>query len=97
MSPWRVTFAVFIVFQVFDGLVTYSTVSIFGTAAEGNPLLATWIDLAGPGPALIGAKLVSCACGTVLYFLGINKALAALTVLYMFAAVLPWLHFLSAQ
>jgi len=94
MSPSRLVFAVFLVLQVADGLITYAAVSIFGGAAEGNPLLAAWFQLAGAGPTLFVAKLLACGCGTLLYALGINKTLAALTGLYGFAAVGPWLHVL---
>jgi hypothetical protein len=76
-------------------LITYGAVSIFGTAAEGNPLLETWMHIAGPGPALVGAKLLACACGVVLYSLGIRRTLAALTAFYVFAGIGPWLHILS--
>ena len=96
MSPGRLVFAVFLVFQAADGMITYGAVSIYGGAAEGNPLLQTWIHLAGAGPALSGAKLLASGCGAVLYGLGFSRVLAALTALYFFAVILPWLHFLSA-
>ena len=95
MSAGRLIFAVFLVFQVADGLITYGAVSIYGSLAEGNPLLQTWIDLVGAGPALFGAKLLASGCGAILYVLGSTRALAALTVLYFVAALLPWLQFLS--
>jgi hypothetical protein len=95
MSPARLVFAVFLVFQAADGLMTYGAVSIWGSTAEGNPLLHTWIVLVGPGPALLGAKLLASGCGAILYLLGGTKILAALTLLYLFAAVVPWLKLLS--
>jgi hypothetical protein len=95
MSPARLVFAVFLVFQAADGLMTYGAVSIWGSTAEGNPLLQTWIVLVGPGPALLGAKLLASGCGAILYLLGGTKILAALTLLYLFAAVVPWLKLLS--
>jgi hypothetical protein len=91
----RLVFAVFIVIQVADGLITYAAVSIFGGAAEGNPLLVTWIQIAGAGPALLGAKVLACGCGAVLYSLGISRALAGLTLFYLLAAIGPWLAILS--
>jgi hypothetical protein len=91
MSGARLVFVVFIVLQVADGLITYAAVSIFGGAAEANPLLLTWIHLAGAGPALFGAKLLACGCGAVLYTLGIRRTLAGLTSLYLLAAIGPWL------
>lgn len=95
MSPARLVFAVFLVFQAADGLMTYGAVSIWGSTAEGNPLLQTWIVLVGPGPALLGAKLLASGCGAILYLLGGTKILTALTLLYLVAAVVPWLQLLS--
>lgn len=95
MSVGRLVFAVFVVLQVADGLITYGAISIFGSGAEGNPLLKTWIHVAGAGPALFGAKLLACGCGAILYTLGTSRALAGLTVLYVLAAIGPWLHILS--
>jgi hypothetical protein len=43
----------------------------------------------------VGAKLLACACGVVLYSLGIRRTLAALTAFYVFAGIGPWLHILS--
>jgi Domain of unknown function (DUF5658) len=95
MSLGRLVFLIFIALQVADGLLTYGAISVFGIGAEGNPLIQTWIHLIGTGPTLVGAKLLACACGAVLYALEIRKTLAALTGLYLFAAVGPWLHILS--
>ena len=95
MSPARLVFAVFLVFQAADGLITYGAVSIYGGIAEGNPLLRTWIDLVGAGPALFGAKLLASGCGAILYALGVTRILLALTVLYLVVALIPWLQLLS--
>jgi hypothetical protein len=87
--------AIFIVFQVSDGLMTYMAVQAFGIQAEGNPLLVTWMHLAGPGHTLLGAKILACACGVLLYARGVVSVLALLTLLYLWAAIIPWLHVLS--
>jgi hypothetical protein len=87
----RLVFALFLIAQVCDGLFTYVAVQAFGLLAEGNVLLATWMGLIGPGPALIGAKLLAVCCGAVLYALDVRRALLALTVFYAVAAVGPWL------
>jgi len=63
--------------------------------AEGNPILATWILITGAMPAVLSAKLIACACGGVLYAAGVYRVLAGLSTLYLFAAVLPWLHIFS--
>lgn len=94
MRP-RLWLAIFVVFQMVDGVLTYAAVERFGAAAEGNPIIATWISLLGAEPALIGAKVLACGCATVLYVAGVNTALAGLTALYLFAAVMPWLHLYS--
>ena len=94
MKP-RLWLAIFLVFQFADGVLTYAAVDRFGSAAEGNPLLATWIVIAGAFPAVFGAKLLACACGAVLFVTRVHFALRSLTALYFFAAVLPWLHVFS--
>lgn len=95
MSPGRLVLTVFVVLQIADGLISYGAVSVFGIGAEGNPLIQSWIHLAGAGPALFGAKLLACGCGAVLYLLHIRRTLAWLTAFYFVAAVGPWLLILS--
>lgn len=94
MKP-RLWLAIFVLLQLADGVLTYAAVDRFGPNAEGNPLLAAWIVLAGALPAVFGAKLLACACGGVLYAAGVHRVLAGLSTLYLFAAVLPWLHIFS--
>jgi hypothetical protein len=91
----RLLLAVFIVLQVADGLMTFQAVALFGLAAEGNPLLATWMMLVGAGPALFGAKFVACACAAFLHRCGCHRVLAGLATVYVLLAVGPWLHFLT--
>ncbi len=88
----RVLLLLFIVLQAADGLLTYAAVERFGLAAEGNPVLGTWMLLTGSESALLGAKTVACLCGAVLYATGVHHVLAGLSALYLFAAVVPWLH-----
>ena len=94
MRP-RLWLVLFVLLQLADGVLTYAAVERFGTAAEGNPILATWILITGAAPALIGAKLIACACGAVLYFAGVHRVLAGLSALYFFGAVVPWLQIFS--
>jgi hypothetical protein len=89
MTP-RLWLFVFVVLQAADGLLTYAAVERFGIGAEGNPILATWILLTGSAPALIGAKLLACFCGVVLYAAGGYHALVGLSALYLVAAIMPW-------
>jgi len=94
MKP-RLWLAIFIVLQMVDGVLTYAAVDRFGASAEGNPIIATWIVITGALPALVGAKLLACACGGVLYAAGVHRILAGLVALYFFAAVMPWLQIFS--
>jgi hypothetical protein len=81
----------FVVAQISDGLLTYGAVRIFGVDAEGNILLATWMQLAGAGPTLLAAKVIAGACGLLLYWRGFHGLLVGLTALYMLGAIGPWL------
>jgi hypothetical protein len=92
----RLLLAVFVVLQVADGLMTYVAVDMFGPQAEGNPLLVTWMSMLGSGPALLGAKMLACGCGVILYICGLHRVLVGLTALYLFGAVMPWLQIISA-
>jgi hypothetical protein len=88
----RMLLTVFIVLQAADGLLTYAAVERFGTSAEGNPILVTWMLIAGAEAALVGAKALACFCGGVLYVAGVYHVLAGLSALYLFGAVVPWLR-----
>jgi hypothetical protein len=92
MFPARLIFAIFVVLQLADGLITAAAVAMFGPAVEANQLIATWMALIGPVPAVVGAKLLACACGGVLFFFQGTRVLAGLTLLYVFGAVIPWLN-----
>jgi hypothetical protein len=94
MKP-RLWLVVFVLLQLADGVLTYAAVERFGTAAEGNPILAAWIAMTGAAPALVGAKMIACVCGGILYAAGVHHVLAALSALYLFAAVVPWLQIFS--
>ena len=87
----RAMFLLFLVVQCLDGLFTYAAVHAYGLHAEGNVLIATWIALVGPAPALFGAKTLAAACGLVLYFRGMHRTLLLLTMMYGVAAIGPWL------
>ena len=95
MSLPRLTLLVFLTFQAADGLITYGAASLFGTEAEGNPIIAASMQALGIGPALVLAKLTSCAGGLLLYWRGVHAALAAVTAVYAAFAVIPWLTLLS--
>ena len=90
LSP-RLILLVFLVLQVFDGILTYTAVAWLGLVGEGNVLLATAMHFAGAGPALLAAKALASACGVLLYARGFYGILGALTGLYVVAAITPWL------
>jgi hypothetical protein len=89
-SP-RLILSLFLVAQVFDGLLTYVAVAMLGVVGEGNLLLASAMHALGPGTALIGAKTLAAGCGVLLYVRGLYGTLGVLTGVYMFAAITPWL------
>jgi hypothetical protein len=92
MTPTpRLILLVFLLLQVFDGVLTYVAVAMLGVVGEGNVLLATAMQVAGAGPALFGAKMLAAACGVLLYFRGFYGILGVLTGLYLIGAITPWL------
>jgi hypothetical protein len=91
MRSARLVLLLFLTAQACDGLFTYVAVSAFGLAAEGNVLMATWMGLVGPAPALLGAKMLAASCGVLLYIKGVHRTLALLTLFYAVGAVGPWM------
>jgi hypothetical protein len=87
----RLILLVFLLLQVFDGVLTYTAVAILGVVGEGNVLLARAMEFTGAGPTLLGAKTVAGLCGVILYLRGFHGVLGALTALYLLAAIGPWL------
>ncbi len=87
----RLVLLLFLVAQGWDGVFTYVAVDAHGLHAEGNALLASWMTLVGPAPALVGAKVMAAGCGLVLYLTGVHRILAGLTALYAVVAIGPWL------
>jgi len=87
----RLILIVFLLTQVFDGILTYVAVAWLGVVGEGNLLLATAMHVAGAGPALIGAKSLAAGCGMLLHSRGLHGVLGVLTGLYILAAIAPWL------
>ena len=94
MVSSRLVLAIFVILQVADGLITFGAVGVFGPAAEGNPVLQTWILLLGPGITLLTAKAVACAGAGLLYSAGRDRTLIALTTLLLLLGVGPWLALL---
>lgn len=76
--------------QACDGVLTYVGLSVFGQHMEGNPLVGALVGAIGAGPALAVAKLTAGSLGCVLHIVGAHRVIAALTLVYVAAAVLPW-------
>jgi hypothetical protein len=91
MTGSRAVLWLFLLAQACDGAFTYAGVRIYGIAAEGNVILATWMMLVGPFPTLFVAKAVAAGGGVLLYAHGIHRTLALLTLFYLVGAIGPWL------
>jgi hypothetical protein len=87
----------FLVVQALDGMLTYVGLVTYGPAVEGNPLLSWLMGLMGAAPALAGAKAAASAFGIVLHLTAVHRTVALLAVLYVSAAILPWVELLFWQ
>lgn len=87
----RLILLVFLLLQVFDGVLTYTAVAVLGVVGEGNILLASLMHFAGAGPALLCAKALAAGCGVLLYMRGFYGILGVLTGFYLIGAITPWL------
>ena len=85
----------FLLAQALDGVLTYVGIS-YGSAGEGNPVVAGLMAAFGLGPGLAGAKLAAAACGIGLHLFGTHRVVALLTAFYIVAALVPWVVLLSA-
>jgi hypothetical protein len=86
----NVAVLLFLCAQAGDGVLTYVGLSVFGPQAEGNPILAALMAAVGAGPALAGVKLMAGSLGIALHLFGAHRLLAALTLFYLGAALVPW-------
>jgi hypothetical protein len=82
----------FLATQVLDGYLTYRGIQDLGLGVEieGNPLVALAIAALGVRVALILFKTVASLCGLLLHTHRYHRVLAALTALYVVAAIGPW-------
>lgn len=88
--PGDLVLLAFILAQAADGALTYLGIATFGSAIEGNPLLAWGIGAVGTGTALFIAKIFAVICGATLHLRSMHRTIAALTLVYLAAAVWPW-------
>ena len=87
----------FFIAQALDGALTYLGVSLLGRDVEGNPLLHWLMGAAGHGPALAIAKLSAAGFGIILHLASVHRAVALLTLLYLSAAIVPWVAVLAVS
>lgn len=85
--------------QIFDGVLTSLGLSRHGIQLEANPLLRSMIQQFGIVEALVIAKIFAVILVILLTILAkhlrfIRDIIGALSCLYLFAAVLPWLYIL---
>jgi hypothetical protein len=82
--------ALFVAIQAGDLALTLTGLSRFGIGIEGNPLLTASMRMCGVGVTLLTAKTIAVMLATVLSAVRAHLALALLTVLYVFGALVPW-------
>ena len=91
----HVVIVLFFVAQALDGALTYVGVATLGRDMEANPLLHWLMTATGDGPALAMAKLSAVGFGMVLHLAAVHRAVFLLTLLYVSAAVVPWMAVLA--
>jgi hypothetical protein len=84
----------FVSAQAADGVLTYLGILNFGTAVEGNPIVAWYATALGPANALLGAKLLSIVCAAILHRSAMHRAVGVLTIICLLTAVRPWIALL---
>lgn len=94
--------ALLILAQILDGALTIGGVATYGTAAEGNPILRSLMELIGLAPAVIVTKL---ACSGLIVGLcyqahsiaWLPRALKGILGVYALLAVIPWSVMLASE
>ncbi len=80
----------FLIVQYLDGAFTYLGVHAWGPGIEANPIVASAMTVAGVGGGVTMVKLVAIAFGVLLHLRRVHNLVAALTLVYLAAAILPW-------
>jgi hypothetical protein len=81
---------IFLITQCLDGVFTYLGVHIWGPSIEANPLISAAMAIGGVFAGVAVPKAVAIAFGIVLHLRRVHNLVAALTVIYVTAAILPW-------
>jgi hypothetical protein len=80
----------FLLTQCLDGVFTYLGVGIWGPGIEANPLVSSAMSVVGVVYGVAFAKAVAIGFGMVLHLRRVHNLVAALTAIYVAAAILPW-------
>jgi uncharacterized membrane protein len=89
-----VALVLFLLAQVFDGVLTYVGVSTYGLRMEGNPFVGWLMSSMGEAAGLAAAKLAAGFFGVALHLSAVHKTVALLAVFYVAVAVVPWVAIL---
>lgn len=85
--------------QIFDGFLTSLGMNKFGLHAEGNPFLRSIFYKFGPENTMLVVKSLAIIAVIFLTVLAkkirwIKDLIGALSCIYLFAAILPWIYFI---
>ncbi len=75
-------------------MFTYVGVATYGPRVEANPLLVWLMAGLGSGAGVAAAKVLAGGFGIALHLVAVHRLLAVLAVVYVAAAVLPWISVL---
>ena len=89
-TPAAWVLIIFAAMQLADGVMTAAGAAQFGTSIEANPLLVFLFGVVGTGVTIVAMKLFAILCATLLHLREQYSALAILTLVYLFAAIVPW-------
>jgi hypothetical protein len=80
----------FLLTQCLDGVFTYLGVAMWGPGIEANPLISSAMGAVGVAYGVVCAKAVAIAFGMILHLRRVHNLVAALTFIYVAAAIIPW-------
>jgi len=89
-TPAAWVLIIFAAMQLADGVMTAAGAAQYGTSIEANPLLVFLFGVVGTGVTIVAMKLFAILCATLLHLREQYSALAILTLVYLFAAIVPW-------
>lgn len=95
LSRGELAIVLFFIVQALDAGLTYWGVAAYGRSIEGNPVIASLMTTIGAGPALASSKMAAAGFGIILHLTQVHRIVAALTLLYVCAAIGPWMWLLS--